>query len=357
MPRFAINGRFVVRKQTGQERFAKELISELDKIVKKDEFVLVVPEYAKDVPNYKNISIVRYGKVKSHFWEQVSFYRYIRKHSLLSINLTTTCPLLAPGIVCLHDACLYEIHNLLTQNIYGRLSTAWHKIIFFFASKRAKRIITVSNYSKQKLMKYLHLPETKISVVYNAWQHFERISSDESIFGNLPNAVEKGNYFLALSSLTPQKNFVWIKRVALRNPNKKFVICGSAEGFTKLGENELKTPNMIFTGYITDSQIKALMTHCRAFIHPAIYEGFGIPPLEAMSCGAKLILSTATCLPEIYGNSAHYVDPYRYDYDLESLLQEPIAPPNEVLNKYNWSTEAAKLYQVISDTCKGMKNN
>jgi glycosyltransferase involved in cell wall biosynthesis len=65
----------------------------------------------------------------------------------------------------------------------------------------------------------------------------------------------------------------------------------------------LKTSNIHFTGYLTDGEIKALMQNCRAFIHPAIYEGFGIPPLEAMSCGADLIISTATCLPEIYEKS------------------------------------------------------
>ena len=89
------------------------------------------------------------------------------------------------------------------------------------------------------------------------------------------------------------------------------------------------------------------MKHCRAFIHPAIYEGFGIPPIEALSCGAPLILSPATCLPEIYGKSAHYIDPYNYDVDLEALLKEPVAPASEVLDRFSWDDEAKKLLNLL----------
>ena len=79
MLRFALNGRFTARKLTGQERFARELILELDKLPEAEEFVLVVPEYASSIPELKRIPVVKYGKVKSHLWEQISFYRYIKK--------------------------------------------------------------------------------------------------------------------------------------------------------------------------------------------------------------------------------------------------------------------------------------
>jgi glycosyltransferase involved in cell wall biosynthesis len=131
--------------------------------------------------------------------------------------------------------------------------------------------------------------------------------------------------------------------VAKRNPNQLFVVTGKEEGFTKLGVDKLKQDNILFTGYLTDGEIKSLMQHCKAFIHPAIYEGFGIPPLEAMSCGANVIVSTATCLPEIYGDAAHFIDPYNYDVDLESLIKQPVAPRESVLDKYNWAKEAEKL--------------
>lgn len=347
MVKYAINGRYVVRKQTGQERFANELISELDKIVAKGEFVVVIPKYAKKEPHYKNIEVVRYGGVRSHFWEQISFCRYVKKNNLLPINLTTTCPYFAPGIVCIHDAAYYEITEILTKTLYGKLSTIWHKLLANAAAKRAKKILTVSFYSADRLSKILRVPLDRFFVIRNAWQHLNRIESDDSIFSSLPKRIVKKQYFMALSSLSPQKNFKWILEVAKRNPDKQFVVCGGVEGYSNLNELALKDDNVFFTGYVTDGQMKSLMSQCQTFVHPAIYEGFGIPPLEALSCGASLILSTATCLPEVYGKSAHYIDPYRYDYDLKKILQEPVENPNITLNKYDWKKEAQKLLQVI----------
>lgn len=345
--KYVINGRFVVRKLTGQERFATELLRELDKICEKDEFVMVVPEYAEILPDYKNIKIVKYGKVKSHFWEQISLYRYCKKHHLVSVNLTSTCPLLDSGIVCCHDAAAYEIHELLTQNLYGRLSYIWHQMMIEAVKRSKYPIITVSNYSKSRLSKFMKVPESRFHVISNAWQHYLRVNEDESIFEKLPKGYVRGEYFMALSSLSPQKNFIWVKEVAKRNLEKKFLIVGRAEGFTKLGIDDLQGSNLLFTGYLTDGEIKSLMKGCRAFIHPAVYEGFGIPPIEALSCGTELIVSTAACLPEVYGNSAHYIDPYDYDVDLDELLKEPVAPASEVLDKYSWSKEAKKLLNLL----------
>lgn len=344
--KYAINGRFIVRKQTGQERFATELISELDKIVGKNEFVLVVPEYAENIPVYSNIEVVKYGRVKSHLWEQINFYRYIRSNNLVSINLTTTCSLISPGIVCIHDAAYFEIADILTQNLYGKFSTVWHRFLARAAAKRAKIILTVSEYSKTKLTEILH-PKAPIYVLRNAWQHYNCVVKDMSIFNSLSKEIKPKEYFMALSSLTPQKNFKWVQEVAKRNPKKQFVICGGMEGFTNYCDKSSNQSNLHYTGYLSDGQVKALMSQCRAFIHPAIYEGFGIPPLEALSCGAELILSNATCLPEIYGNSAHYVNPFDYNVDLELLLQEKIEDADSVLNKYSWASEAGSLLRIV----------
>lgn len=347
--KYAINGRFVVRKLTGQERFATELLREVDKQCEKDEFVIVVPEYAETLPAYENIKIVKYGKVKSHFWEQISFYRYCKLHHLVSVNLTSTCPLLDSGIVCCHDASPYEIKDLLTQNVYGKLSHAWHMLMFWAVKRSKYPIITVSHYSKERLAHFMEVPEQRFHVISNAWQHYQRVDEDDRIFQKLPEGYERGAYFMALSSLTPQKNFVWVKEVAKRNPQKKFVIVGRAEGFTKLGTEELQETNLHFTGYLTDGEIKSLMKGCRAFIHPAVYKGFGIPPIEAMSCGAELIVSNATCLPEVYGKSAHFIDPHNYDVNLDEILREPVAPASEVLNRYSWEKEAEKLLRLLRE--------
>ena len=82
------------------------------------------------------------------------------------------------------------------------------------------------------------------------------------------------------------------------------------------------------------------MQHCRAFLHPAVFEGFGIPPLEALSQGARILLSNASCLPELYGDTAAYFDPQDYQVDLDALLAQPVSKPDKLLEKYSWDKTA-----------------
>ena len=89
--------------------------------------------------------------------------------------------------------------------------------------------------------------------------------------------------------------------------------------------------------------MKALMSKCKAFIFPSYYEGFGIPPLEALSVGAKIIVSKAACLPEIYGNTAHYIDPDNPDINLNQLLEQPVESPERILEKYTYDNAAEQL--------------
>ena len=117
------------------------------------------------------------------------------------MNLTSTCPLLDSGIVCCHDAAAYEIRELLTQNLYGRLSYIWHQMMIEAVKRSKYPIITVSNYSKSRLSKFMKVPESRFHVISNAWQHYLRINEDESIFEKLPKGYVRGEYFMALSRL------------------------------------------------------------------------------------------------------------------------------------------------------------
>lgn len=346
--RYAFNGRFLTKGLTGQERFASELLFELDKICKKGEFCVITSQNALSIPQYKNIEVIQTGKMKREAWEQFCLGPYLRRHNLKCVNLTTTFALGHCDVVCLHDAGLFEIAEKFTNSWYGILGLIWKRFLFRIAAWKSKKILTVSNYSKEKLHELLKIPYNRITVISNSWQHYDRVNPDDSIFERLDYVKDK-QYFFAMSSLSPQKNFVWIMEVAKRNPDCQFVITGKVEGFSKLEDTNANLENLHFTGYLTDGEIKSLMQHCRAFIHPAIYEGFGIPPLEALSCGAELILSPATCLPEIYEKSAHYIDPYNYDVDLDAILKESIEDGKKILDKYNWANEAKKLYKLLKE--------
>ena len=113
-----------------------------------------------------------------------------------------------------------------------------------------------------------------------------------------------------------------------------------------------KLSNVKLLGYVTDGQVKTLMKNCRAFIFPSYYEGFGIPPLEALSVGAKIIVGKAASLPEIYKDAAIYIDPYNTDCNLEDLLSDfdktsHAEAVQKVLSEYSYDKAAQKLYNVL----------
>ena len=186
----------------------------------------------------------------------------------------------------------------------------------------------------------LGIPLDKIGITYNGWEHMKNVTPDESIFDKMPG-VKKGEYFYALGSLAKHKNFKWIREVARRSPDKTFVVAGGKDLRAFGDDAEAKdTHNVFYPGYVSDAENAALMKHCKLFLHPAVFEGFGIPPLEALALGAPVALANATCLPELYGDTARYFDPYDYDVDLDALAAQPVAAPAEVLKKYSWDKTA-----------------
>jgi glycosyltransferase involved in cell wall biosynthesis len=106
-------------------------------------------------------------------------------------------------------------------------------------------------------------------------------------------------------------------------------------------------PNIIMTGYLTDEEVKALLKKARAFVLPTYFEGFGLPPLEALSCGCPIIVSNRTSLPEIYGKCAHYIDPDEPNVNLSELLEEEVESPEKILEKYTLENTARRMLSVI----------
>ena len=132
-----------------------------------------------------------------------------------------------------------------------------------------------------------------------------------------------------------------VKQGAIISTLFAFVVAGGKDLRAFGDDTEAKdTHNVFYPGYVSDAENAALMKHCKLFLHPAVFEGFGIPPLEALALGAPIALANATCLPELYGDTARYFDPYDYDTDLDKLAAQPVAAPDEVLQKYSWDKTA-----------------
>ena len=105
--------------------------------------------------------------------------------------------------------------------------------------------------------------------------------------------------------------------------------------------------NLIFTGSLSDGEIKALMINCKAFIFPSFIEGMGLPVLEALSCGADVCVSDIPVLHEYAGDSVHYFDPEEKALDLEKMINEKVSKPENALEKFSWDKAAEELYTLL----------
>lgn len=342
---YIFNGRFLERRVTGVERFAREILLELDKIILPNTIHLAIPAQVKEIPDYHNIKVVQVGQRHGNLWEQLDLPRYAIKNKGLLINLCNTAPFCKTDIVCVHDMAIKAY-----PRFYSRCYVLWERLMLANIFKKAKGIITVSEFSKQEIIRY-YAPKQKIQVIYNSWEHEERIQADDAVFQKFPMLKEK-NYFFSMSSMAPNKNVRWIVETAKKNPDHYFVVSGNVNKkvFGDVDQEQFGK-NFIYAGYLSDGEAKALMSKCKAFIFPTFYEGFGIPPMEAMSCGADAIVSDNDCMREIYGEHVAYIDPYVPCEDIEKavLSGDTVQEKRKFLEHYSWKKSAERLRGFLQD--------
>lgn len=354
MKKIVINGDFLVNKVfAGVNRYAAEILYELDCLVKGDDVELLVPEYVCGVPEFSNIKVVRYGKSSLMVWKNIILPKYIAKNNAILLDLSQAFPAWIKGsmVTCVHDC----IPELVPTAYTGTIRRLIVKPLKIFQRKKAlmksERILTVSENSKRDIINIYGIKPEKIIVAGNAWQHINRVKYDDEL--NRKYNLLNGKYYFTLGSRVPHKNLKWIVEAAKQSKDEIFVVSGENTYYNNF-ENEKFPDNIIFTGYITDAQIKSLMKECKAFLFPSFYEGFGIPPMEALSQGAKIIISDSSSLPEIYRNSAYYINPYDVsNIDLEEILKGEVNSPDEVLNRYSWKKTAKIVYETLRTVNSG----
>lgn len=344
-----IDGNFCCRNLTGVERYAFEICANLDPLIQKDQIWLYVPANAKHIPTYQNIKVVRSMKNCDSFpvWDHIHFSHFVGKTHGIALNFGNLTPWLHPGIVFIHD--IYSVlHPEDFTSRRDKVVNLYDRMMYHHAAKRGKLVVTVSNYSRETISKQYHLPSESIAVIPNGWDHFKAILPDGGIFTRFPS-IKPHAYYFTLGSLSKRKNLKWIAEYAEKHQDQQFVISGKAiSGLVPDALKALqKLPNVVLAGYLSDGEVKALMQESKAFVFPSYFEGFGIPPLEALSCGAKIIVAKASCLPEIYGNCAHYIDPDNTNVDLDALLEEHVEEPTRILQRYTYANGARQLYDLL----------
>ncbi len=351
---YIINPNFLCRNLTGIERFAFETCKRLDLLLQpEDDIRIIIPSNAKTIPEYKNIKIVKTNKPLKSFplWDLIQFAHLCRSFKSTGINFSNTAPL---GRLC----GISFIHDIYAKQYPQDFISIKEKLVRLYScfnyrniALNAKKVLTVSNFSKEQIHKIYHIDENKIEVIPNGWEHFENVEYET--LADSDGFLTPGTFYFTLGSLQKRKNLGWIAKYAANHPDEKFAISGKAvSGFVSGDISVLKTlPNVKLLGYVTDSQVKWLMKNCKAFIFPSYYEGFGIPPLEALSVGSKIIVGNAASLPEIYKDAAVYIDPYNTDCNLNKLISNYPSNCNKsakvVLNVYTYDKAAQKLYNIL----------
>jgi glycosyltransferase involved in cell wall biosynthesis len=314
----SINGRFLTQSITGVQRYAMEVVRAIDNILDdvKDAYAikLFTPKgpLKQSLP-LKNIRQEEVGLFRGHMWEQLELPLYAGNDILL--NLCNPAPILRKKQVALmHDVIVFGASS--STSLPFRL---WHRTIFRCITHNGTDIVTDSEYSKSEIIRYLHPRSEDIPVLFAGCEHILRTAPDTSII--LRNGLADRPYVLAVSSLNPNKNFISVIKAIekLGDNGVDFVIAGGTNPKVFSQSAASFPKNVKYLGYVTDAELRALYAAAVCFIYPSFYEGFGLPPLEAMVCGAPVIASNTSSIPEVCGDAVYYVNPYSVDSIVEAI--------------------------------------
>jgi glycosyltransferase involved in cell wall biosynthesis len=302
-----INGRFCSQPVTGVQRYALNLIQALDKLIdgKAYKFILLAPRSVqKPGLQLKNISFQSRGYLSGHLWEQICLP--IITFDCLLLNFCNTSPILKrKQIVTIHDGAVFRF-----SSSYNLAFVFWYRILFFFNRINGSQIITISQFSKSEIIRFIKIRNEKIEVILPSGQ-FDAREQDEKILEK--HQLLPGKFILTVGSLDKKKNLksvIW----AFENlgiDEFDLVVVGGSNSKV-FGDVPVQVNQKIkYTGYINDEELFALYANAYVFIFASFYEGFGLPPLEAMYWGLPVVASGTASIPEACGEAALYIDPHQ----------------------------------------------
>ncbi len=248
------------------------------------------------------------------FTEQIKFQKIVPKCALLwcpHFNVPLL-PVKAKKIICT----IHDLNHLALRKNYFYLKYLYAKLLYTNAVRKSNKIITVSNFSKIELLKYTNAITAKINVIYCGVNNMFYTKNNVETNIELPL-----HYILFVGNVKPHKNLITLLKAynSLSEETKtiyKLVILGRKEGFVTPDKNifayidnhNLRS-NVYFTGHIDNDKLPSIYSKAKLFVFPSLYEGFGLPILEAMASGIPVVSSNAASLPEVGGDASIYFNP------------------------------------------------
>lgn len=326
-----VNGRFLCRKPTGVDRYAIEVLRGIDRlldeqnsVVKDQVWTVLTPSVVELPADIKHIKIRKIGPLQGSAWEQLTLPTFTRGDLL--INLCNAAPIIKKKqVVVIHDATTVQIPQAFSRNF-----VRWYNFMIPLLLKRSQVIATVSSFSRTEIERSYGIART-IAVVKEGADHFEKIQADNKILEK--HDLTNSQYILAVGSMAPHKNFKTIVEAVekINSPNFECVIVGGTDPKVFSNKNTDLPKWVKHVGYVTDGELKSLYRHAKCFVFPSIYEGYGLPPTEALALGCPVISSNTASMPEVCGSHVTYFSPTDPS-ELAHLIQQHMAASSSDTN-------------------------
>jgi glycosyltransferase involved in cell wall biosynthesis len=360
MSRIYINGRFLTQTLTGVQRYAAEVLHAADGLLASRKFAadleleLLAPPGAP-LPQLRAVRARSVGRLRGHAWEQLTLPTAVGTDWLLSFG--PTGPLLKRRqIVTIHDAAVCAV-----PEAYSWKFRTWYRALLPVLARRTPYLMTVSEFAKAEVVRHFGARPAATHVSGEGWQHLGNIEPDAGVLTQ--HGLVPGRYVLAVGSVSPHKNLRVVARALrhLQTAAAQVVVVGAMNRdiFGELQSAELQKLTLI--GHVNDAQLRALYEHAGAFVHPSLYEGFGIPPLEAMALGCAVIASDAAAIPEVCGPAALYFSPHDAQ-QLAGLIDRVLGEPElratlrerarEQLAKHSWEHAAYVHLSLLAEAVR-----
>lgn len=350
-------------QKAGIHTYTKELFSALLKLDKQNEYYFIHSEN-NDFFNDKNHFLIKKLALPLTFRE--SYRKFIKIPQLLKqLNpdiVIETChigPFNTPKN-CKKITIIHDLTPILFPNFHIKKSVIIHKLLLKKIVKDADLIITPSNTTKNDIIKKYHINEEKIAIIHGA------PSSETSQNSQLPKNI-KTPYLLYLGTIEPRKNLQiliesFLELKSEHNIPHSLVLAGEIGWKSKKILSSTKNnKNIIFTGYINEAEKQALYKNADMFIYPSLYEGFGLPPLEAMSYKIPVICSNGGSLQELFSKYALMFAPNdkkTLKTHILSLIKNKTLKENlikhafEYSKNFTWQSSALQLRQLLNELKK-----
>lgn len=315
--RIGIDARLVYYRQAGIGQYILRLVEALARIDQENEFVLLQSRKHKqaiiDQPNFKKASLWTPSHHRLEQWTlPLELYR-------LGLDVLHSPDFIPPfrrnckSVITVHDLAFLFYPNILTKEsarYYGQIDQA---------VRNTDHIIAVSKSTRRDIIHRLGVPENKVTVIYEAAHPIYRPLNDERLLRQVREKYRLPDAFiLFVSTIEPRKNVSTLLRAYRQlldcyKRSEALVLAGERgwlfhEVFALVEELGLES-NALFLGHVPAEDLLYLYNAARVLVHPAVYEGFGLPPLEAMACGTPVVVSNVSSLPEVVGDAALLVDP------------------------------------------------